>query len=83
MKGLGMDKIFFTDCISRIYDWTSIVAHRQYRVSIPILWFISLYTQLELGTIFSKHNNKISPEIDKILEELQRHRDFANMRKQY
>jgi hypothetical protein len=72
IEELQMNKTFLTDCIRRIYDWTSIVAHRGYHTSIPIVWFMSLYTRYEIGSIFDKNNHAVTSEIDKILEKLQK-----------
>jgi hypothetical protein len=71
MERKGLSQKFTTDSISRLYDWTSIVSHRGYRVQDAMLWFVLIYTNYRI--IPNLADKKIIVQhIDLILDELKK-----------
>jgi len=72
IEKLNLERSFKTDSLRRLYDWQSIVTHRDCRIDY-LLWFISERTALEILATF---NANLKHYRDQILEELQNEKEI-------
>jgi hypothetical protein len=68
IEKLNLDRSFQTSSLKGLYDWQSIVVHRDIRANDYLLWFVCEHTTLEILAAF---NANLKHYRDIMLEELQ------------